>query len=287
MDICNTIDDLRRRVRLARSTGRTIGLVPTMGALHAGHASLVDASVAEGHFTVVTIFVNPTQFGPTEDLAKYPRTLEADLELCHAHGAGAVFAPSVEEMYPEPGRTVVHVSGLTEGLCGADRPGHFDGVCTVVAKLFHIAMPDAAYFGQKDAQQAAVIRRMVRDLDFPLEVRVCPIVREGDGLALSSRNRYLSAQERAQAPALHEALQTAAARARGGVRSAEQLAGAIRDTLAERAPLGELDYVAVVAPDTLEPVEAVAAPVLLAVAVRFASARLIDNLRVDPDAPVS
>lgn len=285
MEICRTIAEIRQAVRAARSRGRSIGLAPTMGALHAGHASLIHASVADGHFTVVSIFVNPAQFGPQEDFGKYPRTFEADAALCEACGANAIFAPPVDQMYSAETATTVRVAGLTEGLCGRSRPGHFDGVCTIVAKLFNIVGPDVAYFGQKDAQQAAVIRRMAADLDFPLEIRVCPIVREPDGLAMSSRNVYLSAAERAQAPALHGALQLAAERIASGLTDPQAVAEAMRAHLAEAAPMGQVDYIEIVDPASLRRVEVIAAAVLIALAVRLGRARLIDNLRVDAPPP--
>lgn len=281
MELCRTIDEVRGAVRAARAAGRTIGCVPTMGALHEGHAALIDASVGDGHFTVVTIFVNPTQFGPNEDFARYPRTPEQDLQLCAAHGAAAVFMPPVAEMYPRDALTTVSVARLADWLCGASRPGHFAGVCTVVTKLFHIVLPDAAYFGQKDAQQAAIIRRMARDLDFPVEIVVRPTVREPDGLAKSSRNVYLTPEQREQAPSLHGALQHAARLIAEGQTDAAAIVQAMRADLRERAPDGEVDYVAIVDPDELQPVEQVAGPVLIALAVRFGRTRLIDNILVD------
>ncbi|MFW6146240.1 MAG: pantoate--beta-alanine ligase [Planctomycetota bacterium] len=282
MERCDTIEAIRRTVRTARSAGRSIAIVPTMGNLHAGHASLIDAAVGDGHFTVVTIFVNPAQFGPNEDFGAYPRTPDADLAVCAERGAEAAFTPSVETMYPPGARTSIHVAGLTEGLCGASRPGHFEGVCTVVAKLFNIVGPDAAYFGQKDAQQATVLRRMVRDLDFPVAMHVCPTVREADGLALSSRNRYLRPDQRRQATALHGALRMAERRIGQGETDAAAIDGAIRQHLAAHAPDGTIDYIALVNPDDLSYVQDVTGPVLIALAVRIGQARLIDNLVVDP-----
>jgi pantoate--beta-alanine ligase len=254
-----------------------------MGNLHAGHASLIDRAAADGHFVAVTIFVNPTQFGPGEDFARYPRTPTEDLELCRGHGAAAVFMPTVDEMYGEKGVTTVSVASLTGGLCGRSRPGHFDGVCTVVAKLFNIAGPEAAYFGQKDAQQCAVIARMIADLNFPIRMVICPTVREADGLTLSSRNRYLSPAERQQAPQLYAALKLAASMVPQGTTDANRLAAAIADHLARLAPLGKIEYVEIVNPHSLSPVQQVDRPVLAALAVRFDSARLIDNMRVEPE----
>ncbi len=283
MEHFDTLEAIRRAVRTARAAGRSIAIVPTMGNLHAGHASLIDAPVGDGHFTVVTIFVNPTQFGPNEDLAAYPRTPEEDLALCARRGVDAVFLPSVETMYPRGARTSVHVAGLSEVLCGASRPGHFDGVCTVVAKLFNIVDPDDAYFGRKDAQQAIVLQRMVRDLNFPVSLHVCPTVREADGLAMSSRNRYLTADQRRQATALYGALRMAAERIGQGETDAATVAAAIREHLAAHAPDGAVDYIALVNPEDLSDVQDLTGPVLIALAVRLGRARLIDNLMVDPE----
>jgi len=285
MDVCRTIDEIRRVVAAARRSGRTIGLAPTMGSLHAGHAGLIDASVADGHFTVVTIFVNPTQFGPGEDFEAYPRAPEADLALCEARGVEAVLIPSTDEMYPRPSRTTVHVDGLTDTLCGASRPTHFDGVCTVVAKLLNIVGPDAAYFGRKDAQQAAVVGRMMEDLNFPVRLVVRPTVREADGLALSSRNRYLSADRRREAAQLYASLQLAERMIHEGATDTAAVIDAMRNHLAANAPSGEIDYLQIVDPDTMQHVQDVSAAVLVALAVRFGSARLIDNLLVDGGAP--
>ena len=286
MDVCQTIEAFRGVLGQARRAGRTIGLVPTMGNLHAGHASLVDRAAADGHFVAVTIFVNPTQFGPAEDYARYPRTPEADLVLCRQHGAAAAFMPSVQEMYPQDARslTAVRVDALAAGLCGRTRPGHSQGVCTVVAKLFHIAQPDAAYFGQKDAQQSAIIARMIEDLNFPIRLVVCPTVREADGLAMSSRNRYLSPAERAQAADLHAALKLAASAIAAGQTAPAEVIEAMRAHLARRAPLGRVEYIEIVNPRSLQVVQVIDGPVLVALAVRFGGARLIDNMQVDPAA---
>ncbi|NQU74817.1 MAG: pantoate--beta-alanine ligase [Planctomycetes bacterium] len=282
MEIFKTIAEVRRVVAAARETGRTIGMVPTMGALHGGHASLIDAAVADGHFVVVTIFVNPTQFALGEDFDKYPRTPQVDIAECERHGASAVFMPAVTEMYPRRELTTITVSELTESLCGRRRSGHFAGVCTVVAKLLNIVGSDAAYFGQKDAQQAVVVRRMVTDLNFPTRLVVCPIVREADGLAMSSRNRYLSPAERAQAPQLYASLLLVAKEIARGLSLSGVAVQIIRRHLAENAPLGEVDYVEIVDPDTLQAVEIMDRPVLIALAVRFGRTRLIDNMLVDP-----
>ena len=279
--VSDTIADLRLRVAHARRGGLSVGLVPTMGALHAGHESLIRAARGACDFVVVSIFVNPTQFGPTEDFARYPRTPQADLELCARAGAALVFMPTPEEMYGRGSLTVVAVPSLSATLCGASRPGHFDGVCTVVAKLFNIVQPDKAFFGAKDYQQATILRRMAGDLDFPLEVAVCPTVREEDGLAMSSRNRYLSPAQRAQAVALHESLCLAARLAGQGERSAGRILAAMREHLARRAPDAQIDYIQVVDPDSLQDVEIVDRPVQVLLAVRLGRARLIDNMRVD------
>jgi len=282
MEVHETIDGIRELVRTVRRGGRTIAVVPTMGGLHAGHAALIDAAVADGHFVVVTIFLNPTQFGSDEDLDRYPRTREADLALCRRHGASAVFLPSITEVYPRQGLTTVNVTGLTEVLCGRRRPSHFSGVCTVVAKLFNVVAPDVAYFGRKDAQQAVVVRRMIEDLNFPIDLVVCPIVRHADGLAISTRNKYLSPPERAQAPQLYASLNIAAEKITQGATDPAEVILAIQARLAAEAPLGEIDYVEIVDPDTLQAVEEITAPVLVALAVRFDRARLIDNVSAAP-----
>ena len=271
----------------ARSAGKQVGFVPTMGALHAGHFSLIEAARRECSFVVVSIFVNPTQFGPKEDLSKYPRPLEADLAGCRKHGADAVFVPSAEQMYPHgPGSvtTSVRVSGLSEHLCGASRKGHFDGVCLVVAKLFNIVAPDVAYFGAKDYQQSAVVRRMAADLDMPLEIKVCPTVREPDGLAMSSRNVYLSPAERAQATGLSQGLKLAAELVAQGQRDCSQVIQAVADHLSSAAPLGKAEYIEIIDPDSLAIVRQITAPVVMALAVKFPSARLIDNMLLTPKA---
>ena len=278
--VVHTIEEVRRNVARARAEGKRIGFVPTMGALHSGHAALVERSVAECGYTVVSVFVNKLQFGPGEDFDKYPRTLEADAALCRKVGADLVFAPSHAEMYPAEPRSFVEVEGLTEGLCGRYRPGHFRGVTTVVTKLFHIVGPDVAYFGEKDAQQLFVIRRMVRDLDFPVEIRSVPTVREKDGLAMSSRNRYLSPEERAAAPALYRGLCRARELATAGEQDAERLKAAVREEIA-REPLMREQYVELVDLDELKPVAKVDGKALLAAAVFVGETRLIDNVVID------
>ncbi len=275
----DTIAGVRSALEEARRRGATVGLVPTMGALHEGHLSLIRKARSENDLVAVSIFVNPAQFGAGEDLEKYPRDLERDLQSARSAGADSVFNPPVREVYPKSFSTWVEVEGLTQGLCGASRPGHFRGVCTVVAKLFNICMPDRAYFGEKDAQQLAVIRKMVRDLDFPVEIVPCPTVRESDGLALSSRNVRLSPKERGQAPALYRALSTALTLVENGERDAGRLKEEIRAVLGE-AELGNIDYVEIVDADELAPVDVLAGPCLIALAVWFGDTRLIDNIAV-------
>lgn len=263
-----------------RAAGLRVGLVPTMGALHGGHGSLIRRMRRVSDRVVVSIFVNPIQFGPGEDFAAYPRTFERDVALVREAGGDLIYAPEVAEMYPEGYATTVEVARLTEHLCGASRPGHFRGVATVVAKLFAAVKPHAAVFGQKDAQQVGVIRRMARDLNLDVEILVAPTVREADGLARSSRNSYLGPEERADATVLYQALQEARALVRQGERRAEPVLAAMREMVRAR-PTARVDYVAAVDPDDFQPVEALSGRVLFALAVRFGKARLIDNLNVD------
>lgn len=274
MEILRDAHAIRTWSRAQRAAGRTIGFVPTMGALHEGHRSLIDASAAENDATVVSIFVNPAQFAPHEDLDKYPRTWEADLAMCEAAGAEAIYAPDRDGMYPDGYSTYVEVHGLQDGLCGASRPIFFRGVATVVTKLFNVVEPDRAYFGQKDAQQAAVIVRMVRDLDFAIEIRVMPTVREADGLAMSSRNRYLDAEQRQRALCLSRALNRGIALMAAGERSAEVIKAALREEMAEA---DAFDYAEAVDAETLTPLETMRGKALLAVAAIVGPARLIDN----------
>ncbi len=283
MRILRLAEEARAFSRSARAGGETVALVPTMGYLHEGHLSLVRLAHRRASRVLATIFVNPLQFGPEEDLSRYPRDFERDRDLLEREGVDALFAPEVAEMYPAGACTRVVVDGpLTEGLCGTRRPGHFAGVATVVAKLFALSEPDVAVFGQKDAQQAAVIRRMTRDLNLPVEIVVAPIVREADGLAMSSRNVYLSPDERSQAVVLRRALTSAEASVGAGERRTSVLLEIVRREIAS-APLARLDYAEIVDAETLVPAERVSAPSLLALAAYFGSTRLIDNTVLQPD----
>jgi pantoate--beta-alanine ligase len=264
-------------LRAVRSESKRVGFVPTMGALHEGHLSLVRAAKARCDVVVTSIFVNPTQFGPKEDLAKYPRPFEKDCELLQHEGVDFLFAPSSEEMYPKGAVTWVEVAGLSEKLCGRSRPGHFRGVTTIVAKLFHIVEPTVAFFGQKDAAQVAIIRRMVRDLNFPVEIVACPIVREPDGLAMSSRNVYLGAQERKSALVLSRCLREIQTLFERGDRQMENLVVAGKQALAGE-PGVKLDYLEIVDPDTLETLGEINGAALVAVAAWVGNTRLIDNV---------
>lgn len=279
MKLVKTVAELRTEVAAAKKANLSIGLVPTMGALHEGHASLIKAAHAENDFVVVSVFVNPTQFGPNEDLDAYPRTLEADCRLAEAMGADVVFAPSPKEMYPSEDMTWVEVTGeVTKVLCGRSRPIHFRGVTTVVSKLFNLAQPDRAYFGQKDAQQVEVLKRMVKDLFFNLELRVMPIIREADGLAKSSRNTYLSEQEHQAALVLSRSLQHAEESFAAGERNAAVLIEQVRKEI-EAEPMSNIDYVEIYQLPELRPVsEPLTGSNLLAVAVKFGTTRLIDNV---------
>lgn len=276
MEILRTVEELRKWSRLNRKFSASVGLVPTMGALHAGHASLIRAAVDSCVRVAVTIFVNPTQFGPNEDFARYPRSFEDDCAMAEREGADVVFAPQVDEIYPAGATTYVEVGGLSDRLDGKSRPGHFRGVATVVSKLLIAAEPDRAFFGQKDAAQVAVLRRMAADLRIGTEIVVCPIVREPDGLAMSSRNVYLSMEERRQALALSRALQHVAQIVRTGERSASVLISAAREILASE-PAVRIDYIELVDWSTLLPVDRAVPGTLFAVAAYVGSTRLIDN----------
>ncbi len=270
---------MRGASRAARAAGKRLGFVPTMGALHEGHLSLVRAARAATDMVAASIFVNPTQFGPNEDLAKYPRSFERDCEMLEREGVEFVFAPSVEEMYPAGAVTWVTVEEMSGKLDGRSRPGHFRGVTTVVSKLFHIVEPDQAFFGQKDAAQVAIIRRMVRDLSLPVEIVVCPIVREADGLAMSSRNAYLKPEERQRALVLHRSLERLQQLVESGERDAARLAAAGREEFARESSV-RLDYLEIVNPETLDPVADVSGGALVAVAAYVGTTRLIDNVVV-------
>jgi pantoate--beta-alanine ligase len=277
MEIIHTIPQMKAQAAAWKSAGLSVGLVPTMGYLHQGHMSLVQKAVAENDRVVVSIFVNPIQFGANEDLDRYPRDFARDCDLCGQAGAGAVFNPSAQEMYPAGFCGFADISGLTDSLCGAKRPGHFRGVCTVVMKLFHIVRPDKAYFGQKDAQQLAVIKRMALDFNMDAEIVGLPIVREPDGLAMSSRNAYLNDQERRAAPCLHEALSGALSLCRQGCRDVRQIKQHIYRILSG-VPLATVDYVEIVDTETMQPLQQIDRPVLCAMAVFIGKTRLIDNI---------
>jgi len=279
LKICTSIDEMRAASRSALRAGKRVGLVPTMGALHEGHLSLVRAAQVSSDVVAVSIFVNPTQFGPNEDLAKYPRSFERDCQMLEREKVDVVFAPSVEEMYPMGAVTWVTVEGLSEKLDGKSRPGHFRGVTTVVLKLFHIVEPDRAFFGQKDAAQVAVIRRMVRDLNLPVEIVVCPIVREPDGLAMSSRNAYLSPEERKRALVLRRSLERVRKLVDAGQTDAAKLVAAGREEFGREIDV-RLDYFEIVNPETLDPVPDISGGALLAVAAYVGTTRLIDNMLV-------
>lgn len=280
MRVIETISDLKAIVRSQKSMDRTIGFVPTMGFLHEGHLSLVNMSVQHNDYTIMSIFVNPTQFGPNEDFERYPRDMERDLRLAESSGVDVVFAPSINEMYPDGYKTYVNVEGITEVLCGKARPGHFRGVTTVLTKFFNIIEPHRAYFGQKDAQQAAVIMKMVRDLNMNIEIITCPIVREEDGLAKSSRNVYLSPEERKSAVILSKSLAEAEELIKKGEINGDKIKKIIIDRIeSERNTV--IDYIEVVNADTLESIDEIDGQVLIALAVKFGNTRLIDNIIVE------
>ena len=281
MKIVSTVAEVREAVAAWRKEGLTVGLVPTMGFLHAGHQSLIAASVKDNDRTVVSVFVNPTQFGPNEDLESYPRDLEHDAKLCEETGADLIFHPEPAEMYPDGFVSFVDMNGLTNHLCGLSRPVHFRGVCTVVSKLFHIVTPDRAYFGQKDAQQLAVIKRMVKDLNMPLTIVGCPIVREADGLAMSSRNTYMNAEERKAALVLSRAIRLGEKMVQDGERDAAKITGAMTE-LINAEPMAEIDYVELVDGLTMESIPVVRGEILCAIAVKINNkVRLIDNFMAE------
>jgi pantoate--beta-alanine ligase len=278
--LIHTIAEMRQALRASLAAGRRVGLVPTMGALHAGHASLLRRARSECDVLVASVYVNPIQFGPNEDFNKYPRQLQLDLEVCSREEVDFVFAPADAEMYGGGSLTTIHVAKLTDRLCGAFRPGHFDGVCTVVAKLFHIVQPDLAYFGQKDAQQVVALQRMVADLNIPAEIVVCPTIREPDGLAMSSRNAYLDPRQRQDALCLYRALQAGRDAIRKGARTSERVAAIMREVVAATGPFA-IDYLEAVEARTLEPMNPLCGTVLLVGAIRIGSVRLIDNLVIE------
>ena len=279
MELLATISDTRRYIATQKSKKKSIGLVPTMGYLHKGHLSLVQGARKQNDVVTVSIFVNPTQFGPQEDLDRYPRDLEKDRKSCQEAGVDAIFMPTAQEMYPDRFHTWVMLDTVTETLCGASRPGHFRGVATVVTKLFNIIQPDRAYFGLKDFQQAVVIKQMVKDLNMPLEIVCLPTVREDDGLAISSRNEYLTAADRARATVLYRALQIG----KRLIEAGEQDAGIVHKAMTaeiDSEPRAAIDYISVCDPDTLAPVDTIGSQTLLALAVNLGNTRLIDNVLV-------
>ena len=280
MKLAKTIQSVRALVQKARSRNKKIGLVPTMGAFHPGHISLIETAVKECDFVVVSIFVNPTQFGPAEDFKKYPRSLDTDLETCRKIGVDVVFVPSTEQMYPVQNLTWVNVEKLTESLCGQFRPEHFRGVTTVCAKLFNIIAPDIAFFGRKDAQQAVVIKRMVADLNMPLRIVVCPIVRGPDGLALSSRNQYLTEQQKKDATLIYKSLQKCSQMIDADITDSEEIITQMRGIL-NQAPSINIEYISIVDAETLQSLSHITGRILAAVAVKIGTARLIDNILVD------
>ena len=280
MKTVHSIKEVRKQVKKWRKKGLTVGMVPTMGFLHEGHESLIKKAAKENDKVIVSIFVNPTQFGPTEDFAAYPRDLKKDEKLCKEAGADLIFNPEASEIYFEDSSTGVNVLGLSDGLCGAKRPVHFGGVCLVVSKLFNIATPDKAYFGEKDAQQLAVIKRMVRDLNFDIEIIGCPIIRESDGLAKSSRNTYLSVEERKAALVLNKSLKLAKKAIASGEKSSEKIIEIIKNKI-ETETLSKIDYIEIVNSDTLKPVDTLVSSSLIAIAVYIGKTRLIDNFTAE------
>ena len=283
MEVFENIPAMKQFVRMKKAEGKTIGFVPTMGYLHSGHLSLIKKSTSQNDVTVISIFVNPTQFGENEDLDQYPRDFERDCRLAQEAGADAVFFPTAGMMYPEGYKTYVEVVDITKRLCGVTRPTHFKGVTTVVTKLFHIVAPDRAYFGQKDAQQLLVIRRMVKDLNMDIEIVGCPIVRETDGLAMSSRNLYLSEEERTQATVLNQSLEMAEKMIDSGERDSNTVKKAIKEKIGTME-LARIDYVELVDTESLLPAQRITGEVLIALAVYFGETRLIDNRILEVEA---
>jgi len=280
MRVIENIKDLKAIVRSQKQSGKTIGFVPTMGYLHEGHISLAKKSVSENDFTIMSIFVNPTQFGPKEDFSEYPRNMEKDTVMAENAGVDVVFSPTEKEMYPYGYNTYVNVEQITDTLCGESRPGHFKGVATVVTKLFNIVEPDKAYFGQKDAQQAVVIKRMVRDLNMSVEIITCPIIREQDGLAMSSRNTYLNEEERKAALILSKSLLDAERLVKSGEKNSSKIIKHIKDMISAEK-LANVEYIKIVDQEDLRDVNEIDKKALIALAVRFGSTRLIDNIEVE------
>lgn len=280
MQIIKTIKDMQTLSRRLRSEKKTIGFVPTMGALHEGHLSLVKRSKNENDITIVSIFVNPTQFGLKEDFQQYPRDLEGDIKKLSSISADIVFAPENYEMYPEGFSTIINVGSIGDILCGASRPGHFNGVVTVVAKLFNVVIPDKAYFGQKDFQQAVVIKKLIKELNFDIDIVVCPTIREKDGLAMSSRNCYLNQSERNSATILYKALKHAEALIIKGVKDSSYIKKEMED-MVKSEPLAKVEYIEIVEPQSLKIIKTIELPIVICLAVRIGSTRLIDNLPVN------
>lgn len=280
MQVAETIKSVGELVKAARDRGQKIGFVPTMGALHVGHISLIEAAVKQCDFVVVSIFVNPTQFCPGEDFEKYPRPVDADLQICRESGVDVVFTPTTQQMYGKNNLTWVSVEKLTEPFCGRFRPGHFRGVTTVCAKLFNIVAPDLAYFGQKDAQQAIVIKKMVADLNMPLRIVICPTVRHQDGLAVSSRNQYLTEQQRKDATLIYKALQKCQEMIDSGATDTKSVIAEIRQIL-DKPPAINIEYASIVDAETLQPVDSIDGKIFVALAVKIGNARLIDNILLD------
>lgn len=280
MEVAKTIEQVRKLVKAGRKQGKKIGFVPTMGALHIGHTSLIRAAVKKCDFVVVGIFVNPTQFSPSEDFDQYPRPLDTDLKICKDEDVDVVFVPTTEQMYGPENLTWVNLEKLTETLCGKSRPGFFRGVATVCTKLFNIVAPDIAFFGQKDAQQAVIIKRMVADFNIPLEIVVCPTVRQPDGLAVSSRNDYLTQQQKKDATYIYKSLKKSEQMVDNGVTDTRKIIAEMKKIIS-RIPSIKIDYISIVDAETLQPVEQIAGKALAAVAVRIGQARLIDNIMVD------
>lgn len=283
MKIITSIQEMRQAMILEKQNGRSIGFVPTMGFLHEGHLSLVKRAVKENDFVVMSIFVNPLQFGPNEDFDRYPRNLEKDKQAAETAGVDLIFHPSTEEMYSDEPTVSVSVNKRTDVLCGKSRPGHFDGVATVLTKLFHIVMPDRVYFGMKDAQQVAVVDGLIENFNFPITLVACPTIREADGLAKSSRNVYLSETEREEAPALYKGLLRGAELFRDGTRDMACLQKAVFDVLNDRLTQGEIEYTEVLTYPQLKKTKRCEGRIIIAIAVRFEKARLIDNMILDEE----